>query len=104
MAERYALVVSLWIYPGKEAEFEAFEAEAARIMARHGGRIDGAVRMEAGQGDHPFEVHLVSFPDRFAHQSYLSDPEAFARKPLRAGIIARTEAAIGRSAGPYLKA
>jgi len=41
---RYVRIVSLWIHPGQEAAFEAFEREAARIMARHGGWIDSAVR------------------------------------------------------------
>lgn len=36
---RYVWVVSLWIHPGQEAAFEAFERAAVRIMERHGGRI-----------------------------------------------------------------
>ena len=41
---RYVRIVSLWIQPGQEVAFEAFEQKAARIMARHGGRIDRAIR------------------------------------------------------------
>ena len=37
---RHAIVVSLWIHPGQEDAFDAFEHDAARVMAKHGGRID----------------------------------------------------------------
>lgn len=63
MSERVTLVVSLRIQPGQDEAFEAHERRASGIMARYRGRIDSAVRI-AGAGDSPFEVHLVSFPDR----------------------------------------
>lgn len=97
---RYIRVVSLWIRPGQEAAFEAFERDAVRIMARHGGRIDAAVRV-AGGGDSPFEVHIVSFPDLAAAESYAADPETVELRPRRAGIITRTEVLAGYPAGPY---
>lgn len=99
---RYVRVVSLWIHPGQEAAFEAFESEAVRIMGWHGGRIDSAVRMtRAGAGDPPFEVHVVSFPDRTAADSYASDPEVVELRRRRAEIIRRTEVLEGNLAGPY---
>lgn len=99
---RYVRVVSLWIHPGQEAAFEAFEREAVRIMRRHGGRIDSAVRVTpAGAGDPPFEVHVVSFPDRAAADSYASDPDTVELRRHRAEIIARTEVLEGREAGRY---
>ena len=99
---RYVRVVSLWIHPGQEAAFEAFEREAVRIMGRHGGRIDSAVRIAAaGAGDPPFEVHVVSFPDRAAADSYASDPETVELRRRRAEIISRTEVLEGNPAGPY---
>jgi hypothetical protein len=42
MNDPIELVVLLWIYPGKESAFEAFESRAAQIMAQHGGRIENA--------------------------------------------------------------
>ncbi|MDP3494213.1 MAG: hypothetical protein Q8R82_13965 [Hyphomonadaceae bacterium] len=99
---RYVRVVSLWIHPGQEAAFEAFEREAARIMARHGGRIDSAVRTGIGRAeDSPFEVHIVSFPDRAAADSFAVDPETVELRLQRAEIISRTEVRDGYSAGPY---
>ncbi|MFT3725168.1 MAG: hypothetical protein QM773_16475 [Hyphomonadaceae bacterium] len=97
---RYIRIVSLWIQPGQEAAFEAFERDAVRIMVRHGGRIDSAVRV-GGEGDRPFEVHLVSFPDPAAADSYAADPETQSLRTRRAAIIARTTVLEGREAGPY---
>lgn len=99
---RYVRVVSLWIHPGQDGAFEAFEREASRIMARHGGRIDSAVRVaKEGASDRPFEVHVVSFPDRTAADSYAADPETMELRRRRAEIVARTEVLEGRAAGPY---
>lgn len=104
---RYVRVVSLWVYPGQEAAFEAFEREAARIMARYGGRIDSAVRTGSagpgagGAGDSPFEVHIVSFPDLAAADSHAADPETVKLRLRRAQIISRTEVLDGYPAGPY---
>jgi hypothetical protein len=106
MPERYVRIVSLWIHPGQEAAFDAFEREAARIMARHKGRIDNAVRMTppdgAGPNDAtPYEIHVVSFPDRAAAEAYASDPATLALGEKRGRIIARTVLMHGRQAGPY---
>lgn len=100
-APRYIRVVSLWIHPGQELAFEAFEREAVGVMARHGGRIDRAVRV-TGQGvDAPFEVHVVSFPDPAAADSYASDPATLELKARPASIIARAKVLEGSEAGPY---
>jgi antibiotic biosynthesis monooxygenase (ABM) superfamily enzyme len=97
---RYTRVVSLWVHPGQEAAFEAFEREAARIMARHGGRIDTAVRVGRG-GEAPFEVHIVSFPNPEAAESYARDPETASLGERRTAIIARTNVLTGHFVGPY---
>lgn len=100
MSESYVRVVSLWIHPGQETAFEAFEREAAQLMTRNGGRIEQAVRT-GGAGDSPFEIHIVSFPDRAAAESYASDPETAKLRARRAQIIARTEVVEGYFVGPY---
>ena len=101
MRDRYVRVVSLWIHPGQEAAFDAFERDAARIMGWHGGRIEQAVRVAAGRAGDPFEVHVVSFPDRAAADSYAADPETVELRTRRAEIISRTEVLEGHPAGPY---
>jgi hypothetical protein len=105
MTARHVFVVSLWIHPGQEAAFDAHEREAARIMARHGGRIDRAVRLtptSARSGEErPFELHLVSFPDQASYEAYKADPAAVALRERRSKIITRTTVMEGEEAGGY---
>jgi hypothetical protein len=105
MTGRYVRVVTLWLRPDQEAAFGAFEREAARIMARYGGRIEQAVRLAqpdgARAGEAPFELHIVSFPDQAAFEAYGADSEAIALRARRDTIIARTVVAAGRPADPY---
>ena len=107
MTSRYARIVSIWIHQGQEAAFDAFEHDAARRMARFGGRIDAAIRTAPG-GDAPaldsatpYEVHFVSFPDRAASDSYAMAPESQSLQEKRSAIIAQTRITPGVSAGPY---
>lgn len=79
MTSRYILVVSLWVYPGQEEAFEAFERDAAQLMAKHGGRIDSAIRIEPdltppADGPPPHEVHIVSFPNLAAAGALRAGP------------------------------
>jgi NAD(P)-dependent dehydrogenase (short-subunit alcohol dehydrogenase family) len=57
------LLVELFVRPGREGEFHRFETEAARIMRRHGGRIDRVIRPTGPRRADalPHEIHLVSF-------------------------------------------
>lgn len=100
---RHVRVVSLWIHPGQEAVFEAFEQEAEQRMARHGGRIDSVVRVDnpGGSADAPYEIHVVSFPDAASVAAYAGDPETLGLLALRNAIISRTVVVTGRDAGPY---
>jgi hypothetical protein len=106
MTERYIRVVHLWIHAGQEAAFEAFEREAARIMATHKGRIDSAVRLTPPEGAPPtdmtpYELHIVSFPNQAAYEAYSNDPATLALREKRSKIISRTVLLAGREAGPY---
>ena len=49
----------------------------------------------------PYEVHIVSFPDRAAADAYACDPETLALQEKRDRIISRTGLMEGREAGPY---
>jgi len=106
MPERFVLVVQLWIHPGQEAAFDMFEREAARLMARHGGRIDRAIRIRPAErarddASTPYEIHLVSFPDKVAWEAYGADPETLKLRQKRGEIISRSALMHGREAGPY---
>lgn len=94
-------VVSLWIYPGQETAFAAFEREAAAIMASHGGRIDRAIRIREAGSESPYEVHILVFPDDSAFEAYRSDPRILQLAQRRSGIIAKTITLDGQFAGPY---
>lgn len=94
-------IVSLWIHPGQEEAFEAFEREAAAIMAGYGGRIDRAIRIRVGEGESLYEVHIVTFPSESAADSYRADPQIQQLAQRRERIIAKTIVLAGEFAGPY---
>lgn len=103
MAGKLILVASLWLKDNDVAGFEDFERRAAVVMARHGGRIERAIRVDrtAATSDAPFEMHVVSFPDRAAFDAYRVDPATQALAPQREAVIARTAVLFGRDADPY---
>jgi hypothetical protein len=97
------LVVQLFVRPGRAAEFHRFETEAARIMRRHGGRIDRVIRPTgpAPADALPHEVHLVSFASAAGFEAYRADPELKALGALRESAISRTEVLVGADGEPY---
>lgn len=89
---RASLVASLWLKTDDVAAFESFERAAARVMAKHGGRIDHVVRRaDIERGDGPFEVHVVSFPDWRSFDAYRADADFKALLPQRERLMSRTE-------------
>lgn len=103
MNEQLVLVVSLWLRDGDVAGFEEFERQAARLMARHGGRIERAIRRDAqaGSPDDPFEIHIVTFPTPAAFDAYRADPDTGMLAALRETIIARTAIVAGHDVDSY---
>jgi uncharacterized protein (DUF1330 family) len=86
---RLTLIVNLWLKEPDIPAFEAFERQAAAVMARHGGRVESVVRCSGAAGE-PFEVHVVTFPDAAALAAYREDPRMADLRPLRERVIART--------------
>ncbi len=102
MSQPFVLIVEIWIVQGQRAEFESFEAKAAEIMARHGGRIERRLAMRDGAvGNPPDEVHLVTFPGREAYESYRSDPALVPLVEQRARAIQRTVIREGADMPPF---
>jgi antibiotic biosynthesis monooxygenase (ABM) superfamily enzyme len=97
------ILVRLWIHKGREAEFEAYESKASRIMARYGGVIERAIRSsETSQGsDEPFEVHVIRFPSRDLYGAYLDDAERRSLSGERAGIITKSDSLVGAPGPAY---
>jgi len=70
----------VYIHPGKECMFDAFEAVAIPLIGKHGGELLLRLRptpenVVAGSIDLPYEIHLVRFPSDEALASFTSDPE-----------------------------
>jgi hypothetical protein len=97
------ILVQLFIHPGRAAEFRRFETAAARIMQRHGGRIERVIRPTgpARESGLPHEIHLVSFDTGAGFEAYRADSELLALAPLRESAIARTEVTVGTDGEPY---
>src|SRR5690242_9627598 len=97
---RVTVIVSIWLKDNDVAGFEAFERQAAAIMAAHGGRVDNVVRC-GGEGGAPFEAHPVSFPAAAAAAAYRAGPRLAKLFPLRERVIARTEVWTGQQRSAY---
>ena len=102
---RYILVVSLWLRDHDVAAFESFEKRASKLLARHGGTIDLAIRpLKADSNpDTPFEIHIVSFADQQGYTEYRSDPTMQELAAEREKIISRTSVLEGHDASQYLR-
>lgn len=103
MSPAIVVVVCLFVRPGQETTFRRFETEAARIMWRHGGRIDRVIRPTASARADvlPREIHIVSFPSLERFEAYRGDRDLAELAPLRESAIHRTEITIGKEARPY---
>ena len=85
------LVVALFIYPERRAEFESFETQASEIMSRFGGKIERRIGCSnKDDASAPDEVHLVTFPDEDSYNRYRESPEIKAFASLRAVAIRKT--------------
>ncbi|MCI0348299.1 MAG: hypothetical protein L0Z53_02645 [Acidobacteriales bacterium] len=103
MNGRLVLVVSLWLKDANITRFETFEREAARGMAKYGGRIERAIRLDDSRrhADQPFEIHIVSFPEECAFVAYQEDPDARKLASSRSEVIANMSVLFGRDVEAY---
>jgi antibiotic biosynthesis monooxygenase (ABM) superfamily enzyme len=97
------ILVRIWIRSGHEAQFEAYENNVARIMARYGGAIERAIRpSRASEGsDEPFEVHVLKFPSRERYDAYLADAERHSLSGKRARLITNSDSLVGTPGPAY---
>lgn len=84
----------IYIKPGQEKVFDEFEAVAIPLIARYKGQLLFRVRPDAsayieGEGNPPYEIHLVSFSGE-------SDFLAFGKDPERASFLHLKEASVER--------
>lgn len=91
----------IYLHPGQEAAFDAFETVALAAVARHGGELMLRIRPDAaafvaGSLEAPYEVHLVRFPSDAHLASFSADPERqrvlhLKEASVRASILVRGE-------------
>ncbi|HEY4336144.1 MAG TPA: DUF1330 domain-containing protein [Puia sp.] len=84
----------IYIKPGQEAAFDAFEAIALPLIARYNGQLLLRVRPDAsamieGAEPLPYEIHLVSFPTEEDFLAFGKDPERAAALPLKEASVDR---------------
>ncbi len=82
----------IYLKPGGEADFEAFEAQAIPLLAQYAGRLLLRLRPNeaaviAGEMEVPYEVHFVSFESR-------EDFERFAKDDSRKAFLHLKEASV----------
>src|SRR5688500_1671095 len=90
--EDLVLTQLLWIHPGQEAAFLAFEDLVLPLLARHGGELLLRVRPDAasvvaGSLEPPYEIHLVRFPDEAGLRAYLQDEARTRALPLKEASV-----------------
>jgi uncharacterized protein (DUF1330 family) len=99
------LLATLTVHPDRVEAFRAFERKAARIMARHGGKIERVIALDPDPEDIFYrETHLVSFPDEAALAAYRNDPEFLALASEREACILATAIRRGKEAVGYHQA
>jgi uncharacterized protein (DUF1330 family) len=96
------LVATLTVKPGKLEQFRDYEGRAARLMERHGGRIERTVALwENNEDDFYREIHVVFFPTPEALAAYREDPDFLALGELRESCIAATTIKSGEPGPNY---
>ncbi len=96
------LLVTITVRRDQMNAFFAYERKAAGIMARHGGRIEKAIAIDADPATrHYQETHLVVFPDDAHLDAYRNDPDIKALAPLRDSCIVATTITYGTEGEDY---
>ena len=85
----------VYLHPGQEAAFDAFEAIALAAVERHGGELLLRLRPApaatlAGSLAPPHEVHLVRFPDEAHLASFQADPTRASVLHLKSASVRET--------------
>jgi hypothetical protein len=73
----------IFIKPGCETEFHAFEDKVLPLLEDHNGILVYRIRPDAGafvtsNEPLPYEIHLVTFGSKADFEGYKTDPKRFA--------------------------
>ena len=82
----------VWLHPGREAEFEAFEAAVLPLLAKYGGEflLRAKPHKDGGDIDVPDEIHVVRFDNEEALARFTADDA-------RRALLPQKEAAVRKS-------
>jgi uncharacterized protein (DUF1330 family) len=96
------LIATLTVHPDRIEVYRDYERMAAKIMERHGGRIERAIALDPDPEDAFYrETHVVSFPDEAALAAYRNDPEFKALATEREACILATAIRCGMNGPEY---
>jgi uncharacterized protein (DUF1330 family) len=96
------LIATLTVHPDRIEAFRDFERRAAKIMEKHGGRIERAVELAPDPEDfYHRETHIVTFPDAKALSAYRDDVDFKALAAVREACILATAIRYGESGPEY---
>lgn len=92
----------IYVVPGREGDFHAFEQVALPAMSQYGGTLLMRVRPDkasfiAGETEPPYEIHLVSFEDEKGFQAFQRDGARLEALPLKENSVSRVVLIRGES-------
>ena len=96
------LVAILTVRKDAIEKFRAFEAHAAEVMKKHGGRIERTVVvLPEGSPDVLKEIHVITFPSEQAFAAYRKDEHLSQFAGMRDQSIVHTELLVGEDGPSY---
>ena len=96
------LVAILTVRREAIAKFRAYEAHAAQVMKKHGGRFERTVVVvPEGSPELMKEIHVVTFPNEQAFAAYRKDERLTKFAHLRDESVVATELFVGEDGPSY---
>ena len=89
----FLIVAHLYIHPGQQTTFRAYESQALACFRRHGGEVLTAFRPRADASGKPTpdEIHVLRIGSEEQFAAFRADLALQALADLRTQAIARTE-------------
>lgn len=87
------IIAHLYVHPGREDAFRAFESQALARFRAHGGEVLAAFRPRPNADGTPTadEIHILRIGSEEAFAAYRADPALAGLADLRGQAIARTQ-------------
>ncbi len=83
--------ILIYLMPGEEATFRAYEAQAMPRLAKYGGRVECMFTPDhvTDGFELPDEIHVLSFADEAGFAAYRQDPVVQQAASLREASVAQ---------------